>query len=74
MLPPHVLGHIPTMPASLRASSLDGTSPSGRQAGGAGRAIALTGAIVGGLVLAVVLIPDFSAWTSNASIFHHHHG
>jgi hypothetical protein len=33
-------------------------------AGAAGRAIALSGAIVGGLVLAVALIPQFSAWTS----------
>ena len=69
----HVLGHLPGMPASLRASSLDGTSISGRQAGGIGRALALVGVIVGGLVLAIVLIPDFSAWTSNTSVFHHHH-
>ena len=69
----HVLGHLPGMPASLRASSLDGTSISGRQAGGIGRALALVGVILGGLVLAIVLIPDFSAWTSGTSIFHHHH-
>lgn len=69
----HVLGHLPGMPAALRASSLDGTSISGRQAGGIGRGLALVGVIVGGLVLAIVLIPDFSAWTSNTSIFHHHH-
>jgi hypothetical protein len=33
-------------------------------AGGAGRALALSGAIVAGLVLAVALIPQYSAWTS----------
>ena len=35
--------------------------------------IALTGAMVGGLVLAVVLIPDFAAWTSHGAFLHHHH-
>lgn len=63
----HVLGHLLEMPAALRASSLDGTSPRGGQAGGAGRAIALIGAIVGGLVLAIALIPDFSIWTAHLS-------
>jgi hypothetical protein len=33
----------------------------------------LAGALVGGLVLAVVLIPDFSAWTAHGVFLHHHH-
>ena len=69
----HVLGHMPGMPAALRASSLDATSPRGGQAGGAGRAIALAGAVVGGLVLAIVLIPDFATWTAHPALWQHHH-
>ena len=40
--------------------------------GGSGRAIALVSAVVAGAVVAVVLLPDFAAWTS--AHFHHHHG
>jgi hypothetical protein len=36
-----------------------------------GRAIALASAVVLGVVLAVVLIPDFASWTSHLSIFGH---
>jgi hypothetical protein len=73
----HVLGHLPGMPASLRITPQTRTRVPGQQSdGGAGRAIALVGALVGGLVLALVLIPDFSVWTSAGSaVFHHHpHG
>jgi hypothetical protein len=70
----HVLGHLLGLPAALRATSLDRTHARGArrgQAGGAGRAIALVGAIVGGLVLAIALIPDFSIWTSHLSPLGH---
>ncbi|MGH2869587.1 MAG: hypothetical protein ACRDNK_18730 [Solirubrobacteraceae bacterium] len=70
----HVLGHLPGMPAGLRATSLNGTSARGGQAGGAGRAIAVTGAVVGGLVVAIVLIPDFASWTAHPALWQHHHG
>jgi hypothetical protein len=69
----HVLGHIPGLPAGLRATSLNGTSSRGGQAGGAGRMIALAGAVVGGLVLAIVLIPDFASWTAHPALWQHHH-
>jgi hypothetical protein len=36
-----------------------------------GRAIALASAVVLGVALAVVLIPDFSSWTSHVGLFHH---
>ena len=36
-----------------------------------GRAIALASAVVLGVVLAVVLIPDFSSWTSHITAFAH---
>ena len=68
----HVLGHLPAVARAL------GIGPSGRQQraraapGAAGRWIALSGALVGGLILAIVLIPDFSAWTSHGVFLHHH--
>jgi hypothetical protein len=42
-----------------RASTTDGHA--------AGRWIALAGALVGGAVLAVVLIPDFAPWTAHTA-------
>ena len=69
----HVLGHLPGLPAQLRIgrpkNPLAEVSP-----GGAGRWIALAGALVGGVVLAIALIPHFGAWTAAGSFPHHHHG
>jgi hypothetical protein len=56
----HVLGHLPEVLRMLRSGPSDGRHPAGR----AGRAIALSSAIVGGLVLALALVPQFSAWTT----------
>jgi hypothetical protein len=61
----HVLGHLPIMVRVLRPGS------SGSLAGVAGRRIALVGALAGGLVIAVALIPDFSAWTAPVALHHH---
>jgi hypothetical protein len=72
----HVLAHVPGLPRSLRAVRLDdeGDSQDGAFArGAAGRWIALGGAIVGGAVLAIVLIPHFSIWTAPGALPHHHH-
>jgi len=70
----HVLGHLP---AVARALGLGGARADTGRVGGtpgtAGRWIALTSAMVGGLVLAVVLIPDFAAWTAHSVFLHHHH-
>ena len=63
----HVLGHLPGMPEQLGVGR-----KLGLESGQAGRAIALVGVIVGGLVLALVLIPDFASWTSNPAAWHHH--
>ncbi len=68
----HVLAHLPSITRTLalgtRNARVDGTAP-----GAAGRWIVLAGALVGGLVLALVLIPDFTSWT-NAGAFPHHDG
>jgi hypothetical protein len=67
---PHVLGHLVELPPALRLTrQTTHTSPGG----GAGRAIALVSAIVLGAVVAIVLLPDFGAWTAAAAHFHHHH-
>lgn len=68
----HVLGHLPGLPSQLRLVRTKNPNAD-LSPGGAGRWIALTGAIVGGLVLAIVLIPDFASWTA-AGALHHHHG
>jgi hypothetical protein len=69
----HVLGHLPAMPASMRAVRRVNPELPGMQPGAAGRWIAISGALVGGLVLAIVLIPDFAAWTAHGAAFGHHH-
>jgi hypothetical protein len=69
----HVLGHLPGLPAALRAVPRH-SGPGGVTPGGAGRWIALAGAIVGGLVLAIVLIPDFASWTAHGALHHHREG
>jgi len=68
----HVLGHLPAVGRVLGLGGREETRRLGPTPGSAGRWIALAGAMVGGLVLAVVLIPDFAAWTAQG-VFHHHH-
>jgi hypothetical protein len=63
----HVLGHLPGMPASLRPVRRGNPAFPGMQPGAAGRWIAISGALVAGLVLAIVLIPDFAAWTAHGA-------
>jgi hypothetical protein len=70
---PHVLGHLVELPPALGLTSARGHASRSATAGGAGRAIALVSAIVGGAVLAIVLLPDFGSWTAAAAHFHHHH-
>lgn len=63
----HVLGHLPRMLSALRGARSD-TSP-----GATGRWITLAGAVVAGLILAIVLIPQFGPWTAHAALFSHDH-
>ena len=46
--------------------------PAARIPGRSGRTLALAGALVLGLVLAIVLIPDYGAWTQFRHFFHDH--
>jgi hypothetical protein len=79
----HVLAHLPAVGHALRGIRIGtergGSDERGASAlssagsGGAGRWIALAGAIVGGLVVAIVLLPDFGVWTAAGAFAHHHH-
>jgi hypothetical protein len=44
-----------------------------RLPGRGGRWLSLGGAMVVGLILAVVLIPEFATWTGGQVVLHHHH-
>ena len=66
----HVLAHLPSIVRTLRIGGRNASVP-GVSAGAAGRWIVLAGALVGGLVLAIVLIPEFASWSANGA-FHHH--
>ncbi len=68
----HILGHLPALASLLGVGAREERQRVGAGPGTAGRWVALTGAIVGGLVLAVVLIPEFAAWTGHAVLHHHH--
>jgi hypothetical protein len=79
----HVLAHLPAIGHALGAVRLGrerqgspergASSLSSAGAGAAGRWIAVGGALVGGLVLAIVLLPDFGVWTAAGAFAHHHH-
>lgn len=63
----HVLGHLPRMIPALRSARGD-ESP-----GATGRWIARVGAILAGLIVAIVLIPQFGPWTAQAAALHGDH-
>jgi hypothetical protein len=69
----HILGHLPGVARALGISDRGQAHGLAATGGATGRWIALTGALVGGLVLAVVLIPTFASWTAHSVFLHHHH-
>jgi hypothetical protein len=69
----HVLGHLAEVGRALGIGVRGQQQGANATPGASGRWIALAGALVGGLVLAVVLIPEFSAWTAHGVFLHHHH-
>jgi hypothetical protein len=68
----HVLAYLPRIPAALRADYARPAQLGGDVTGRSGRVLALAGALVAGVVLAVLVIPEFGAWLHDASV--HHHG
>jgi hypothetical protein len=71
----HLIAHVPGLPRSLRAVRLGGdrSSAEAGHGGTAGRWLALAGMLVGGAVIAIVLIPHFSPWTAPGAFPHHEH-
>jgi uncharacterized membrane protein YwaF len=71
----HVLLHLPAVARAVGIGRDGREQLTGAAPGAAGRWIAISGALVAGLILAIVLIPDFSAWTVHGAFVHpHHHG
>jgi hypothetical protein len=69
----HVLGHLPAVARALGIGREGDEQLAGAGQGALGRWIAIVGAVVAGAILALVLIPDFSAWTAHGVFVHHHH-
>jgi hypothetical protein len=68
----HVLGHLPGLASRLRID-VAGIAPAPRvRGGGMGRTLSLAGVLVAGVVLAILLIPEYGAWLDSARAFHHH--
>jgi hypothetical protein len=66
----HVLAHLPTVARALRADYVDPAASGRRTPGRNGRALSLIGALVGGIVIAILVIPQFAPWISSHH-FHH---
>ncbi|TMK26051.1 MAG: hypothetical protein E6G62_03400 [Actinobacteria bacterium] len=67
----HVLIHLPSMLPTLRADYTRTAGLGSDVKGRSGRTLALAGALVGGAVLAVLVIPEFGPWMNAAGHFHH---
>jgi hypothetical protein len=68
----HVLGHLAGTGISLRPARSERDQLDGLPRGQGGRWIALAGMLAAGLVLAILLIPQFTAWTAPGAFVHHH--
>jgi hypothetical protein len=67
----HVLIHLPSVMPALRSDYGRTAGLSSDVTGRSGRTLALAGALVGGLVLAVLVIPEFAPWLHASG---HRHG
>jgi hypothetical protein len=69
----HILGHLTSLPSALAVEYGRGEPHLARGAGRAGRQLALAGALVGGIALALVLVPHYGGWQHEIRFHHHHH-
>lgn len=66
----HVLAHLPSLPQALRAD-YGPSGPLGDEIGGrSGRVLSLAGALTAGVVLAILLIPQFAPWLTDHGVHH----
>lgn len=68
---PHVLGHLPDLPRVLLRQRGGRYEYNPMAAGGVGRILTLTGAIVAGALLATLLIPHFVDWSHFEAVRRH---
>jgi hypothetical protein len=68
----HVLGHLPDIQMTFLTRRGGRVEYNRHAAGSSGRIISIVGALVAGVVLAIVLIPHFGAWTHFEAYRHHH--
>ena len=69
----HVLGHLPGLPDHLRAARRTRAELAGTDPGSAGRTIAIAGSLIAGVILALLLLPQFGAWTAAHAFLGHGH-
>ncbi len=67
----HVLAHLPSMPRALRADYRHSAGLLHDGNGRTGRVLSLAGALTAGVVLAIVLIPQFGPWLHAQNLHHH---
>jgi hypothetical protein len=67
----HLLGHLVELPEQLRADYSRSAAFSGDVTGRSGRVLALAGVLVAGVVLALLVIPDFGVWLHSSGASHH---
>jgi hypothetical protein len=70
----HVLVHLPKILPALRADYRRPPNLGVEVTGRSGRVLALAGAVTAGLVLTVLVLPEFGAWVNDSGLFHHHQG
>jgi hypothetical protein len=66
----HVLAHLPTVARALHADYVEPAAGGRQTPGRNGRALSLIGALVAGVVIAILVIPQFAPWISSQQ-FHH---
>ncbi len=66
----HVLAHLQKLPRALRADYTRAGELTSDVTGRAGRRLSLAGALVAGLVIAILVIPEFGPWLHATELFH----